>query len=233
MGIAKNIEAYTIYDNYHENIDKFIKDMSEKLNADFTYNRYDKYFEIIGDEDCETSFGKQKRYKLSIEYEEFTINGTIRTIPIYDITIPIEYEYEDHLNLIFYPNRTLQITFLTFEHLWSSFIDELRFCYDRRQESIKKYETLRIEYASILNKIGIGNILIATHAYYHLEGITSLQTLSALKFSDIIKVATEEDNLSIFDLRQVLITNKKECLDSLFLKTPNLNIAFIDTLVPI
>lgn len=47
MGIAKSIEAFTIYDFYTTEINHFTRDLSNKLNADFIINIFDENFNPI------------------------------------------------------------------------------------------------------------------------------------------------------------------------------------------
>jgi hypothetical protein len=227
MGIAKSIEAYTIYQDYTENTEKFIRKLSDNLNADFIVNTYDKDYEPLHKEDKLTAYSKPNRYRLTICYYD-------NYMPVYELRLPINYEYDDSIELVFNPNNSVHIMFLTFEHLWESFIVSLKFesIYEDRQESIERYERLRNEYRSLLQKIGIGSIFIVTHAYYHIENLEDEKTYPILTFSDIRKIAKEMDNLTSFDLEKILRTDKVSEICKDFLVTPSLNIAFIDNFNP-
>ena len=232
MGIAKSIEAYSVYENYNSDTDVFIQQLSDKLNADFLINVYDKEYNNIEIENTLTAFGKQNNYRLTIAFDDYKINNKISELPTYEISIPIKYIYEDSLELTFYPNHSLHITFLTFEHLWSSFIYILKFqsAYAERQQAINRYQILRNEYSNILQKIEISQIFITTHAYYQIEDVTSTETFHKLTFENIIQVANEKDNLTIFDFKNILDTNDSKKLDQTFTNTSDLEIMFLDRL---
>jgi len=227
MGIAKSIEAYTIYQDYTENTKMFIKKLSDSLNADFIVNTFDKDYEPIHKKDKLTAFSKPHKYRLTICYYD-------NDMPVYELTLPINYEYDNSIKLVFNPNKSVHIMFLTFEHLWESFIDSLKFesIYDERQESIERYERLRNEYRNLLKKIGIGSIFIVTHAYYHIENLEDEKMYPTLTFSDIPRIAKEMDNLTSFDLEKILRTDKVSEMCKDFLAESSLNIAFIDNLNP-
>ena len=121
---------------------------------------------------------------------------------------------------------------MTFEHLWSSFIDILKFqsAYAERQQAINRYQILRNEYSNILQKIEISQIFITTHAYYQIEDVTSTETFHKLTFENIIQVANEKDNLTIFDFKNILDTNDSKKLDQTFTNTSDLEIMFLNRL---
>lgn len=192
MGIAKSIQAYSVYENYNSDTDSFIKHLSDKLNADFIINIFDKEFDRIGNENLLTTFDKQNRYRLTITFDENKIGEQVSELHTYEISLPIKYIYEDSLELTFYPNHSVHITFLTFEHLWRSFIDTLKFqsAYTDRQQAINRYQILRNEYSNILHKIDINQIFITTHAYYEVEDVTDTETFHRLTFENIISTLT-------------------------------------------
>ena len=146
-------------------------------------------------------------------------------MPVYELTLPINYEYENFLDLAFYPNKSVHITFLTFEHLWNSFIETLKFesFYEDRRQSIEKYETLRSEYIRIFTKISIDSIFIVTDAYYKIEDLVNEGTYPTLTFSDIPKMAKELDNLTSFDLEKIFRADKVSEICTDFLTEPSLN----------
>ena len=195
MGIAKNIEAYAVYQEYTENTEMFIKKLSERLNADFIVNTFDEDYEPLHKKNRLTAYSKPNKHRLTIFYHGSTQND----LPVYELTLPISYEYEDSIDLVFYPNKSVHMMFLTFEHLWGSFINVLKFefLYEERQQSIEKYEKLRTEYINIFKKMGIDSIFIVTHAYYKIENLLYEDEYPILTFSDIPKIAKEEDNLTI------------------------------------
>ena len=225
MGIAKNIEAFAIYQDYTENAEAFIKKLSDSLNADFIVNTYDVDYKPLHKKDKLTAYSKPNKYRLSICYFG-------NDMPVYELLLPINYEYEDNIELVFYPNKSVHIMFLTFENLWDGFIKTLKFenFYEDRQQSIERYENLRNEYVHIFNKIGINSIFIVTHAFYKIEDLVNDKTYPTLTFSDISKIAKEMDNLTSFDLEKILRTEKSSEICKDFLAKPSLNIAFIDNL---
>lgn len=232
MGIAKSIEAYSVCDDYNSDTDKFIKHLADKLNADFIINFFDREYDHIGDEDIHTTFGKENRYRLTITFDEYKIGEQTNKLPTYEISIPIKYIYEDSLEFTFYPNHSVYITFLTFEHLWRSFIDTLKFQspYTDRRQAINRYQILRNEYLNILQKIGVKQLFIATHAYYEIEDVTDTETFHRLTFENIIQVAKEKDKLTIFDFQNILDTDDSALLDKEFINKSDLEILLVDTL---
>ena len=232
MGIAKSIQAYSVYENYNSDIEVFIKHLSDKLNADFILNIFDKEYDHIGDENIITTFNKQERFRLPITFDVYEIDGITNELPTYEISIPIKFIYEDSIELTFYPNQSVHIAFLTFEHLWSSFIDILKFksVYEDRKQAISRYQTLRNEYIDILHKFDISQIFITTHAYYEIENITDYETYHKLTFSDIIEVAHKKDKLSIFDFQHILNTKDNMQLEKIFIDKSDLEIILLDTL---
>lgn len=234
MGIAKSIQAYSVYENYNSDIDSFIRLLSDTLNADFVLNIFDKEYDQIGDKDALTKFGKENQYRLTINFDEYKIESETSELPTYEISLPIKYIYEDSLELTFYPNHSVHITFLTFEHLWGSFIDILKFksAYEYRPQAINRYQVLRSEYSSILQKIGINQIFIATHAYYEIENVTDTETYHNLTFEEIIQVAKEKDKFTIFNFQDILNANDSNKLDKTFLDKSELDILLVDTFEP-
>ena len=81
MGIAKSIEAYSVYENYNSDTDVFIQQLSDKLNADFLINVYDKEYNNIEIENTLTAFGKQNNYRLTIAFDDYKINNKISELP--------------------------------------------------------------------------------------------------------------------------------------------------------
>lgn len=231
MGIAKSIEAYTVYENYNSDIDVFIKNISDRLMADFTINIFDNDFNHIGNENIVTNFNKSNNYRLTIIVDEYEIEEKIIQLPTYEITIPINYIYEDSIDFIFYPNNSVQIMFLTFEHLWCSFINVLKFKgYEDREQLLRRYQVLRKEYTDILCKFGISQLYITTHAYYEIENVTDSETFNKLTFDKIIEIAQEKDNLTIFDFKHILDATDVTQLDKSFIDKSYLEILLLDKL---
>lgn len=232
MGIAKNIEAYTVYENYNSDTDVFVKNLSDRLNADFIINTFDKDYEHIGDADRFTTFNKPDRYRLTITFDEYRIGKTSNELPTYEISIPVKYIYEDSIEFTFYPNQSVHIMFLTFEHLWYSFIETLKFQSPRqdRQQAISRYQILRKEYSYILHKFGISQIFITTDAYYEIENVTDFETFNKLTFANIIEIAQEKDKLTIFNFQNILDTTDKIQMDKKFIDKSDLQILLVDTL---
>lgn len=235
MGIAKNIQAYSVCNFYTTNIDIFIKNLSDKLNADFLINIYDEEYYKIGNENTETNFNKPNKYRLTITLDEYNIQNNVFIFPTYELTLPINFDYGESINLDFYPNNSVHIMFLTFEHLWKSFIDELKFevTYNSdysREHYISRYKTLQQEYTNILRSLDIEQILITTHAYYSVEDITDSQKYPKIIFEDILKVAIEKDKALIFDFKKLLNVSKRNQLNNTFLTKDELKIMLLDEL---
>jgi len=223
MGIAKSTEAYAVYSDYTEDAEVFIKELSDKLNADFIINSFDQEYEPLHEENLLTSFSKPNRYRLTICYYE-------SNLPQYELKLPIDYIYEDTIELKFCPNKLVHIMFLTFEPMWVGLINALKFknIYEDRQQAIERYEKLRSEYIRFFKKMGISSIFIVTHANYKIEELEYNDIYPILTFSDIPKIAKEKDNLISFDFERILRTEKVADLCKDFLATSELNIALID-----
>jgi len=230
MGIAKSIEAYTVCDFYTSNVEQFISTLSKKLDADFIINIFDEDFEQIGKEDTHTNFNKTKKYKLVVTLDEYNIQKDVCILPTYELTVPINFVYIKSIELAFSPNKVIHITFLTFEHLWSSFIDVLKFQsqYENRETAISRYQSLRTEYIKILKRLESDRILILTHAYYNIENIESVEHFEELEFDNLIKEAKEKDNLIAFDFQEILNATNATQLDRVFLDKPELEIMLLD-----
>lgn len=230
MGTAKSIEAYSVYEKYNSDKEVFILELSRKLNADFLINVFDKDFNRIGIEDRQTNYNKSNIYNLTITFDEYTISDKTFELPTYELTVPIAYEYEESLEFVFSPNNSIHIYFLTFEHLWGTFIENLKFAFgnQEREESIKRYKCLQSEYKNLLNKIGIEQICIVTHNYYEIECVTDYESYNKLNFGNILQIAKSEDNLKIFDFQQILETKYENDLDKEFKEESNFKIALID-----
>jgi len=232
MGTAKNMEAYAIYQDYSDNTDLFIKNLSNQLDADFIVNSYDENCEPLHQEDKLTTYSKLNKYRLTIEYFDGKEGR-----PHYELSLPSEYGPTRSIELKFSPNKLLHIMCLEFEGLWSSFIGTLKFdddvlCGDDRQKEIEEYENIRSEYISFLKKLNIDSIFIFTHAYYKIEDLGDEEMYPILTFPDILKIAKEKDNLTSFNFETILRANKVSEIDKNFLSEPSLNIALIDKLNP-
>lgn len=119
---------------------------------------------------------------------------------------------------------------MTFEYLWGSFIDVLKFQseFENRKTAIERYQVLRTEYIKILKKLGINKILIITHAYYKIENIGNADFKRLLEFDEIIKEANEKDKLSVFDFPEILNTVNDVELNKDFKDQSDLEIMLLD-----
>lgn len=233
MGMAKSITGYSVYSDYTVDNEVFIKNLSERLDADFIVNTYDIYVEPLHEKDLVTSFSKPNKYRLDVMFNECKQKGTVFEAPNYLLIIPIDYTDDDSIEIVFYPNKFVEITFLTFDHLWSSFINTLKFSNpwieDRKQE-IAKYEKLRSEYINICKKLGMDSMAIFTDVYYHIENLADEEAI--LTFSDILTVAKEKDNLTCFDFEEILSAGSVTGLSEDFLMKDEWKILLIDNLNP-
>lgn len=231
MGIGKSTEGYSVFDQYTADTSLFLRNISNKLHADFVINTYNKDYEPIHEENLRTSFGRQTTYNLTVTYEEYTVDEKKIELPTYELRLPINYLYEDTLELSFYPSRAVLFMFLTFEHMWGYFIDTLKFQdASNRTFSFDRYQRLRKEYSKILRLLGMEAMFISTHAYYHIENLSDIEEYPNLKFSDIPTIAQQKDGLITFQLEEILNARNKNELCREFLNTSDLSIAFIDNL---
>ena len=231
MGLAKSIEAYSVFKYYDSETDRFIKNLSEKLNADFIITTYDNNYKLIVNQNEQTTFKKQYQYKLTITLDNYILNKEVNYVPTYELVIPIHNDYEDEINITFYPNQSIHIAFLTFEHLWSSFMETLKFKLDakNRPTEVNRYQVLRNQYTTILHKLEINKIIISTHANYKFEDVINYNTFPKLTFDTILQIAIEQDNLTIFNFEEMLSTTTIEHLNQTFLEIPDLKILLLDT----
>lgn len=232
MGIAKSIEGFAVYADYSADTAIFVKTLSDKLNADFVINTYDKEYEPMHEAALHTTFNKTKKYRLTIQFDDFKVNDKTLGLPIYELQVPINYVYEDTVDLTFYPNNGVHLMFLTFEHLWSSLIDTLKFeaYYQNKQQAIERYHCLRREYISFLKKLDIDRIFIITHAYYHIENIFDTVEYPKLSFDDILCFAKEKDKLTSFCFEEIMKADNISALSKDFLDKPDLEIGLVDNL---
>ncbi|MDR2824235.1 MAG: hypothetical protein LBB41_03430, partial [Prevotellaceae bacterium] len=81
-----------------------------------------------------------------------------------------------------------------------------------------------------LQKIGVTQIFITTHAYYEIENIIVTETYNQVTFENIIQVAKEKDKLTIFDFKDILNADDSTQLDKAFFQKSDLEILLVDTL---
>ena len=233
MGIAKSIGGFAIYKEYVANKNLFIKRLSDRLNADFTVTCYDKNSNHLPDADRQTLFSKPNMYNLTIWDYEYNSKGETITLPTYELILPIGYEYNDSIQLTFDPNGVVEIMFLTFEHLWITFIETLKFIatYQDRNEAVNRYNTLRAEYINILNNLNMNSVFIVTYARYIItDTLGCMEYYPSITFCDIPRIAKEKDNLTTFELESILYAKSIKELGADFVSKPDLEIAFIDNL---
>jgi hypothetical protein len=230
MGIAKSIEGYFVFSDYTVDKVSFIHTLSDKLNADFNISTYDKEYEPMHEENQLTNFGKQTIYNLIIIYDDYKVNGEKVQLPTYELAIPINYVFEDTLELMFYPSKAVRVMFLTFEHLWGIFIDTLKFKYSSRSLVIDRYDRLRKEYSKVLQALGAPAIFIVTDAHYHIEDLDNIEEYPMLNFSDIPQIANQKDHITTFEFDKILYARNVNELEAGFLKKSDLEIAFVDKL---
>lgn len=224
MGVAKNIEAYTVFENYKVKTEEFIKYLSDRLNMDFSVQIFDTEYNLLYD-----NRGQQEN-ELVITFDKWKVNEKVFELPTYELKTPINYRYEDYLTLTFYPNNGVNISFLTFEHLWGKFVDILKFKINvrDREKEVSHYQLLRIEYSKILKCIGVEKICILTHAYYKIENIFFGDKLRKLVFSDILNKGIQKDKLNPFNLEKIIRAKDVNELNKDFVNTSKLEIMFID-----
>jgi len=231
MGIAKSIKAYGIYPFYSPNIEFFLSKLAELVAANFAVTFLDTECNFVY-ENKTFDFGNQTSLKVFIQQWEYTIENKKQILPTYCLYYPINYEFETELEIDFYQNNVCAIRYLTFEHLWKSFISTLRFdnhwLAEARKHSIVRYNNLRTEYLRLLKKLNINSILILTDAYYDVEEISDPERYLKPEFKDIIQEAETIDKLSLFELDKILLTKKKEELPKEFLLLDELRIAFFE-----
>jgi hypothetical protein len=233
MGIAKNIEAYGIFEGYTSDTDIFIQKLSDLLDSDFVVSVTNADGDLVTEHQL-FKFGKPLSHQLFIDYDEYTFDDKGELLPCYRLIVPINYIYIKYIEIEFFPNKTCYITFLTFEHLWVTFIESLRWGLpsyaDLRESAVLSYNQLRNEYGKVLKKLGMDKIFIVTDAYYNIDGITNNEKFPEMSFEKLMDLAKELDNFLIFDLNTILQINNPEQLPKDFMNENILKIAFIDNL---
>jgi hypothetical protein len=233
MGIAKSILSYGIYHYYSQDTDIFMKKLSELTDSNFNVT--------LLDIDCDNvytdklfNFDKQQTLRLVILESEYEIQNTKQILPTYSVKIPISYNYESELEIDFYPNQVTSIVFLTFEHLWKSFIDVLRFEIHSqeisRQQYIERYQTLRREYSRVLKMLEIDSLLIFTHANYNIEYLVEPESYPVMEFQILIDEAKRIDGFNIFDFEEIMFAENKNQLPGNFVSLDELKIALVDNM---
>ena len=232
MGLEKNIYGYAAYSYYHSDIDTFMAHISAKLNADFDLRIYhDDEAMRAEEEERSTNFGRPNRYKVMIEHYNYNTPDGEDYLPYYSIRIPIEGCEDEDIDFYFYPNHTVTLFCLTFEHTWNFFMEDLKYMelYRERTGVMIEYEKLRVQYNGILKKLGITAILIITDSRYKVELITD-DAMCLIEFEDLLNVARVQDNLMLFSFEDIIYAKKIADLDPVFLDRKNNLIGFIDNL---
>lgn len=233
MGTGKSIEVYTTCEYYSANTEKFIKVLSEKLDADFITSIFDKDYNPIGEKEQLTKYNKPNKYILTVIFDEYTINNKIIELPTYELILPIKLEFEKKLEIEFCPNNAVYFLFMLFDYNWGGFIQTLqeRFFDNRCEEYVNKYRSMRPEYISILRKLDIDQICIMTDAHSKTESVCNIEMYNTIEFSDILKVAKEEDKLTAFDFHKILKLNMEDDLYREFYNKSEKEIMLIDNLI--
>lgn len=203
MGRAKSIGAFGIYTNYSPNVIEFTRVLSDYLDADFSISTLNIYeieqedFILTHEESFETNYNKPKRYGLLISYYD-------TPLPVYEIYFPIKHENQENIHFMFHANQVVEISFLTFEHHWESYIDVLKFKTENRAERILQHEQLRNEYRAILKKLNIEAIFIFTYQRTLIEYVYDEEDYPFIEFEDLPRLAKELDHLDSFELEPIL-----------------------------
>lgn len=231
MGTGKSIIGYTSFPYYDSDIFSFANLISEKLDADIEVKVeecYDKY-EMFKEWSFKTNNNKSNTYYLSVELREGLTDIQLGK-PSYTLKVPIDYEFEDSIEISIYQNNYCHFYHLTFEHLWITLVGFLKFEYglDKRKNILERYEILRNQYRLLMKKLSIKAIFITTWAYYNFERLDRDDLFPNVEFEDFLTMAKVEDSLLIEDLGRVIIAKSRNDLSEEFLKTDALKIAFVD-----
>lgn len=215
MGRAKSIGAFGIYRDYSPNVIEFIRVLSEYLNADFSISTLNLYeieqedFILTHEESFETNYNKPKRYSLLISYYD-------SPFPVYEICFPVKHEIVKEVEFMFHINQVVEISFLTFEHHWDTYIDVLKFKTEHRTERILEHKQLRNEYRAILKKLHIDAVFIFTYQRTLIEYVYDEEDYPFIEFDDLPRLAKELDGLDSFELEPILAAKTASDLDKNF-----------------
>jgi hypothetical protein len=233
MGIAKSIEAYGIYHYYSPDINIFLSKLAELTASNFEVTLLDLECDMVYENKL-FDFGNKQTLPITILQSEYQFQNTKLLLPSYTLKYPIIYEYEHELEIDFHPNQVCNVVFLTFEHLWKTFIEVLRFKIHEkqatRQLSIDRYNTLRSEYSRILKSLKIESILIITHANYKIVELVEPEKYNVPEFQNILEEAVKMDDFTIFDFEEILFAENRNQLPVNFLILDELKIAFRDNM---
>jgi len=131
MGIAKTMNAIGEYDFYSSDYRQFIEKLGELFRVNIRAHFFDQtlaeeedYTEI---EDEYFDFHFSETYNLHVDHFEFNKSKLSQENKYcqYELTIPVQMEYENELSLSFYQNRIFQLYFLPCSNYWKFFIEDI------------------------------------------------------------------------------------------------------------
>jgi len=210
MGIAKTINAIGEYDFYSPDYHSFAKTISilfkVNLNISFfayideeetEYDRTSEFFEI----------GEKDTFNLTVNYFKLDNNKPLldNVYCVYELLIPVNFEYEKELLLEFYSTGIFQLNYLPLNSTWNLFIEDIlgdNDCYYKSHlEVVQEKKAIRDEYIGILNRINCKEAIIWSDAYYKTESkIQDAQNIDTkLTIKDIVKSLQEIDKLTLYN----------------------------------
>lgn len=197
MGIGKTIEAFGISNLYTSDTKQFLSQLPTTFNYEVTI--YDIDYCIVEEYKMIHQNTDSSALYLTVEINLYKENED----PLYTITVPIKTENESKLNFIFYKNQLVQIQFLTFEHLWLSFLQCL---YNYQDFDI--FLQLRKEYKYWCKILGIDSLLIFSDHLYKFEAFNNDAIYPHFnQTKELITLAQKLDKVHCLHLPDLLTTN--------------------------
>lgn len=214
MGCGKSIHGMGICPIYNNDPNVFSKALCELLDINLNVRYfYGDDYKLLLPEDSLIDNKKDTTFELGVDLYANEGEYMISQIKkYYNLYFDIQTPFEDSLEIKFYPNGAFNMSFLTFNSLWSSFIGDLKGddwgAYRNREHMREEFDKLRNAYKRVLKKLDITDMLIYTDNLYNFCNyiLYEMTYQSPSDFEKIVKAAKEKDNLKVFDFDEILKT---------------------------
>ena len=234
MGIAKIMSVIGEYNFHAKNTDDFIKCLASKFEVNLQVNFADMTSKYNGNvlPDKYFDFGYKTTYQLAIDYFDYDDDKPDPTNIYckYYLHIPVNWEYEGGLSLVFNPNSIFELEFIPFSNSWMSFIENIKGINDHYYTShnriVKQIKVIRDCYISILKKINCKEVILWTDANYKSEDEFIFNQIpeKVNTLNEVKNAVNELDNITLYNFIDSVV-NKSN-----FDNRSGLDIAFLDNL---
>jgi hypothetical protein len=212
MGLAKTMVVLGAFDFYTPNYTDFTAIIGAKLEANLELEFYfDTETEIQKSNETH-NFGFEKTYIMQITYNDYDVESPVLygIYCTYCVLIPVQFKYEDQVDIEFLPNGIFNIQRLPFSNHWCFFIEDMiendNSCYNTDSEAITNIVELRHFYIAIFKKMNCNTALIWTDAQYKTEDRYVFNPVPNTKntVADLADALRTLDNVKIYNFRDVL-----------------------------